>query len=163
MSDWFEEESFWSSLYPFMFSERRFEVAEDEVRGILDLTNLKGGEVLDLCCGPGRHAVALAKEGFRVTGVDLSPFLLEKAASDAQDERVDIELVREDMRHFVRPGRFDLVINLFTSFGYFDDKSDDMVVLENIYQNLREGEPSSWNLWAGRYWPGDSCRLLRKN
>ncbi len=139
MPDWFDDESFWNGLYPFMFAERKFDIAEDEARSILDLVNLGEGDVLDLACGPGRHAVALAKEGFRVTGVDLSPFLLQKAISLARTESVDVEWVRDDMRHFVRPEAFNLVINIFTSFGYFDDKRDDMTVLQNIHRNLRAG------------------------
>ena len=81
----------------------------------------------------------MAKEGFRVTGVDLSPFLLEKAAGLAQAEGVDVEWVRADMRHFLRPAAFDLAISVFTSFGYFDDKQDDLAVLRNIHRSLREG------------------------
>lgn len=138
MAKWFEDESFWDELYPFMFSERKFDVAEDEVSSILHLADLEQGDVLDLACGPGRHATALGKRGFRVTGVDLSPFLLEKAIGLAHAESVNVELVREDMRRFVRPEAYDLVINMFTSFGYFEDKRDDIAVLENIHQSLRE-------------------------
>ena len=139
MSEWFEDDSFWKALYPFMFSERKFDGATDEVRGILDLASLDRGDVLDLACGPGRHAVALAREGFNVTGVDLSPFLLQKAMGLAQEEDVDVEWVLEDMRRFVRPEAFDLVTSIFTSFGYFDDKREDMIVLQNIHRSLREG------------------------
>ena len=139
MADWFEDDSLWKGLYPFMFSERRFNVAEDEAKGILALSKLEKGDVLDLACGPGRHAVALAREGFRVTGVDISPFLLEKAASLAQEQSVDVEWVQADMRHFLRPEAFDLVISIFTSFGYFDDKQDDLAVLRNIHRSLRPG------------------------
>ncbi len=139
MSEWFEDDSFWKELYPFMFSERRFNVAEDEAKGIRALSKLERGDVLDLACGPGRHAVALAKAGFRVTGVDISPSLLEKAASLAQAQNVDVEWVQADMRHFLRPEAFDLAISIFTSFGYFDDKQDDLAVLRNIRRNLRPG------------------------
>ncbi len=139
MTEWFEDESFWNTLFPFMFSERKFEAAKDEVAGILNLVNLVEGDVMDLGCGPGRSSVALAKEGFHVTGVDLSPSLLQKAMGLAQAESVDVEWVQDDMRHFIRPETFDLVINIFTSFGYFDDKNDDLVVLRNIHQSLREG------------------------
>ena len=139
MPEWFEDESFWNALYPFMFEDRKFEVAEDEARGILDMAGLVKGSVLDLACGPGRHAVALAKEGFQVTGVDLSPFLLQKAVNLARAESVDVEWVQEDMRRFLRPQAFDLVISMFTSFGYFDDKREDMTVLRNVHRSLREG------------------------
>ena len=139
MPEWFEDDSFWNALYPFMFSERKFDGAVDEVRSILDLARLDKGDVLDLACGPGRHAVALAQEGFNVTGVDLSPFLLQKAMGLAQEEGVDVEWVIDDMRRFVRPEAFDLVVNIFTSFGYFDDRTDDMTVLLNIHRSLRQG------------------------
>ena len=139
MSKWFEDESFWHELYPFMFPERKFDIAEDEVSSVVHLAGLERGDVLDLACGPGRHATALGKRGFRVTGVDLSPFLLKMASGLAQAEGVDVEWVRDDMRHFVRPAAFDLVINMFTSFGYFENNQDDIAVLRNIHQSLREG------------------------
>ena len=139
MPKWYEDETFWNKLYPFLFPERRFDAAEDEVGGILDLAGLEKGDVLDLACGPGRHATALAKKGFRVTGVDLSPFLLRKARGLARAGGVDVEWVQEDMRRFVRPEAFDLAINIFTAFGYFDDKRDDLKVLRNIHRSLRKG------------------------
>ena len=139
MSEWFEDEAFWDGLYPFMFSDRKFEVADDQVADILDLAGLEGGSVLDLACGPGRHAAALAKRGFRVTGVDLSLSLLRRARDRARAEGVDVEWVQEDMRRFVRPDSFDLAINIFTAFGYFDDRQDDLQVLRNIHLSLRKG------------------------
>ena len=139
MSQWFEDESFWNMLYPFMFSEQKFDAAEGEARSIVGLVGMGEGDVLDLACGPGRHAVALAKEEFRVTGVDLSPFLLQKAASLSEEKGVDVEWVEADMRHFLRPEAFDLVISMFTSVGYFDNKNDDMTTLRNVYRNLRAG------------------------
>ena len=77
--EWFENDDFWRDFYPFMFPDERFAAAPDEVSRILALAQCSGGSVLDLCCGPGRHSVELARRGFRVTGVDRSPFLLAKA------------------------------------------------------------------------------------
>ena len=122
-----------------MFTEQKFDAAGDEVGGILDLSGIKEGDVLDLACGPGRHSAAVAKRGMRVTGVDLSPFLLRKAREHARLEGVDVEWVQEDMRRFVRPEAFDLAINIFTSFGYFDDRRDDLKVLRHIHRSLRKG------------------------
>ena len=139
MPDWYEDEGFWDGIYPFMFSDRKFRTAEDEARSVLDLAGLEEGDILDLACGPGRHATALAKKGFRVTGVDLSSLLLERAKNLARAEGVNVDWIREDMRRFVRPEAFDLVLSMFTSFGYFDDRRDDITVLQNIYQNLRPG------------------------
>ena len=139
MSQWFEVEAYWEKLYPFLFQELEPETAGSVADFVLNLVGTADGDVLDLACGPGRYAVALAKRGCRVTGVDLSPFLLRKAMVRARDENVDVVLLQDDMRHFVRPEAFDLVINLTTSFGYFDDKKDDLRVLENMHRSLRRG------------------------
>ena len=139
MTEWFEDETFWVKLYPFIFPEQKFAIADDQVASILKLVSLEGGNVLDLACGPGRHATALAQKGFLVTGVDLSSVLLRTARDRAHAENVDIEWIQEDMRRFVRPNAFDLAINIFTAFGYFDNKRDDLTVLRNIHQSLRKG------------------------
>jgi SAM-dependent methyltransferase len=137
--EWFEDESFWEQTYPFMFGEQRFLDAVDEAEKIVKLVEIKGSKVLDLCCGPGRLSLAFADRGFAVTGVDRTEFLLQKARTRAQSTGADIEWVRSDMRDFVRCESFDFIVNMFTSFGYFDDKSDDMKVLQNIFQSLKPG------------------------
>ncbi len=138
-TEWFDNEAFWRELYPFMFPAQKFTDAEEQVEPVLKLTRPTGKAVLDLCCGPGRFAVALAKRGFRVTGVDKTRFLLDKARAKARAAKVKIEWVRADMRDFVRPGAFDLAISMFTSFGYFDEKRDDVAVLRNIFTSLKPG------------------------
>ena len=137
MPDWFEDETFWEKLYPFLFTGSKLEAAEVEVDSVLRLAGLERGDVLDLACGPGRHSVALAKRGFRVTGVDLSAFLLGKARQRARAEHIDVDWVQEDIRRFARPEAFDLALSLFTSFGYFESKDDDLAVLRNIRKSLR--------------------------
>ena len=74
-----------------------------------------------------------------MTGVDLSSFLLRKARERARAEGVHVEWVREDMHRFVRPDSFDLVVSLFTSFGYFESRDDDLAVLRNVHGSLRSG------------------------
>lgn len=135
--DWFADERFWRRLYPMMFPEARFAAAPKEVDQTLAIARVTGGAALDLCCGPGRHALELARRGFQVTGVDRSPFLLAKAR--AAPDSADVEFVQADMREFVLPLAFDLVVNLFTSFGYFDTREEDMAVLKNIRQSLKPG------------------------
>ena len=137
MVAWFEDESFWSEMYPFMFPEERFRHAEEQIEKALALVGYKEGTVLDLCCGPGRHSLALAKRGLQVTAVDLSEFLLRKAKEEATKLNLEIEFVMDDMRHFVRSDSFSLALNMFTSFGYFDDKEDDLKALRNVYQSLK--------------------------
>ena len=137
--EWFDDGTFWEDMYPFIFPEKRFTGTTEEVEKALTLTKPKGKSVLDLCCGPGRCSVALAKAGFRVTGVDKTKFLLDKARAHAKASKTQIEWIDMDMRNFVRTDSFDLVLNMYTSFGYFDDKNDDLQVLSNIFTSLKPG------------------------
>ncbi|HEY7729168.1 MAG TPA: class I SAM-dependent methyltransferase [Candidatus Eisenbacteria bacterium] len=137
--EWFDDDSFWRDLYPFLFSEARVESAVEDARKLLRLVRPRGRAVLDLCCGPGRFCIPLAKRGYRVTGVDRTRLFLAKARARARAARVSVEWVRRDMRDFVRPAAFDLALSMFTSFGYFDDKREDLRVLRNVRRSLRPG------------------------
>jgi SAM-dependent methyltransferase len=139
MSEWFENESFWKETYNFLFPEKLFIETNEQVESILKLVGFNGASILDLCCGPGRCSIVLAKKGFALTGVDRSRFLLDKAKERTKSKGVSVEWILEDMRRFIRPVSYDLVLNMFTSFGYFDDKKDDMNVLENVLTNLKPG------------------------
>jgi SAM-dependent methyltransferase len=81
----------------------------------------------------------LAKKGFSVKGVDRSQFLREKAKERAKSEGSSVEWVLEDMRRYIRPMSYDFALNMFTSFGYFDDKNDDMKVHKNVLTNSKSG------------------------
>jgi ubiquinone/menaquinone biosynthesis C-methylase UbiE len=137
--EWFDDDSFWRELYPFLFSEERIADAHDQVAKALALIKPTGKTVLDLCCGPGRCSIALAKKGFLVTAVDRTKYLLDKARAKARTAHIRVEWIQQDMRDFVRPDSFALVLSMFTSFGYFDDKQQDMDVLENIFTSLQPG------------------------
>ncbi len=137
--EWFSNPAFWSLFYNWMFPPKSFAEAKKQIDDIVRLSGVSQGSVLDLCCGPGRHSVPLAKAGFDVTAVDLEGFLLEKARAYAERESVAVEFVNEDMRGFRRAESFDLIINMFSSFGYFEDSRDDLKVLENAAHSLRPG------------------------
>jgi ubiquinone/menaquinone biosynthesis C-methylase UbiE len=68
---------FWRELYLYIFPPERFDAAASQVEQVLALACLNGGAVLDLCCGPGRHAIEFARRSFTVTGVDRTPFLVD--------------------------------------------------------------------------------------
>ena len=137
--EWFEDESLWRELYPYVFPMERMSAASAQATQLLALAGVSKGSVLDLCCGPGRHAVEFACRGFQVTGVDRSPFLLERAHHRALAAAVEVEWVLDDMRRFARPASFHLACNLFTSFGYFELEEDNLRVLDNVRVSLREG------------------------
>jgi SAM-dependent methyltransferase len=139
MADWFADEAFWTAVDPFEFPDPVIDAGMAQVEKIVKLTGALGGAALDLGCGPGRHAVPLARRGFRVTAVDLSTFLLGRARARAAAAGATVEFVQDDMRTFVRPGAFDLAVSLFTSFGYFEDPADERRVLDNVRVSLRPG------------------------
>lgn len=99
----------------------------------------QGAQVLDLCCGWGRHAIPLAQRGFRVAGLDLSASHLELAAREADRAGVHLDLVRSDMRLIPFTQQFDAVINLFTAWGYLETEQEDQKVLDAISGALKPG------------------------
>ena len=103
--------------------------AETEIGWILShVRPPAGARVLDAPCGFGRHSLALARRGFRVTGVDLSETELERARERARAAHLTLELVRQDMRDMEFSGEFDLALNLFSSIGYFSDDEDRLLI-----------------------------------
>lgn len=125
------------SIYsPFLPPER----TAREVAGITNLLNLTPGcSILDLCCGHGRHAIPLAKEGYQLTGLDLSETFLQQAQAEAEAQNVSLRLVQSDMQEIPFESEFDAVINIFTSFGYLENEDEDMQVLKQVHKALRPG------------------------
>jgi len=137
---WYEQDDFWATFEPVLFTQKRITAAGEEVEQVLTLLELQAkAKVCDLCCGVGRHSLELVRRGFEVTGVDRTAIYLAKARARAKDEGLNVEFVAADARSFIRPQAFDVVLNLFTSFGYFEDTRDDKKVLENIYSSLKSG------------------------
>jgi SAM-dependent methyltransferase len=94
-----------------------------------------GWRVLDVACGPGRHARALEMQGASVVGLDLSASLLRRAR-----QVTGAPLIRADMRAIpIRPGTMDLTVNLFTSFGYFANDAEHMTALAEMVATLKPG------------------------
>ncbi len=110
-----------------------------EARAIVKLLGLpRGGRILDIGCGNGRVSIALARLGYRVTGMDYSGSLLEEAQKKATRAGLDIEWVQADMREIGITNRFDAVVNLFSSFGYFTNEDEDVKTLQSAAKALKQ-------------------------
>lgn len=96
-----------------------------------------GARILDVPCGYGRHAAELARRGFRVVGIDLSPAMIAEARRRwIQGPRLRFR--RGDMRRLTVAGEFDAVVNMYTSFGYFSSR-ENVAVLRRLTRALRPG------------------------
>ena len=110
----------------------------EEVDFYITASRLKpSDQILDLACGHGRHSIDLAKRGFaHVTGSDYSEVFIAKAINDAKNADVDARFIQEDMKDLSYAEEFDVVLLLFTAFGYFDDETN-KDVLKLINKSLK--------------------------
>jgi SAM-dependent methyltransferase len=132
--DWFTE-WFNTPYYHILYKDRNDADAQLFMRNITSFLNLsKDTHILDLPCGKGRHAVFLNSLGYKVTGGDLSENSIEYAK---KFENKNLNFQVHDMRKPFR-NKYNAVFNLFTSFGYFEDDKEDLLILQNIKNGLTE-------------------------
>ncbi len=130
--DWFDEN------YLLLYNHRDNADALKQARLIVEtLKPQKDAAILDLACGNGRHCRIFRDMGFNITGLDLSKSLIENGLSNDSE----LSLIIGDMRNI--PGRYDLILSLFTSFGYFADDADNEKVISSVSGALNPG---------GRFW-----------
>ncbi len=121
---------------PFLPAEKTKRDVEDIIR----LLNVPvESTILDLCCGYGRHAIPLARRGYRMTGQDLSAIFLLRAQAEAETQGVQARWVQGDMRVLPYEEEFDAAINIFTSFGYLENEEEDQRVLQQVHKALKPG------------------------
>jgi SAM-dependent methyltransferase len=135
MPAWHEDDAFWQLWEPYLFSPQRLRDAREEVDCAVKLLEI----ALDACCGVGRHALEIARRGFAVTGIDRTRSYLARLRVAALSENLHIDLILADVRSFGVRAAFDGAINMFTSFGYFDNDGDDLRAAANVCDALRPG------------------------
>lgn len=130
--DWFDTDE-----YMYVYRSHNEQDAQKLVHLILDNINLPlHSDILDLACGTGRHSILFAQKNYRVTAVDLSRNLLSIARKATEESNVNINFIRSDLRQFSICTRFQLVINLFTSFGYFETDEENYKIITTAYNQL---------------------------
>ena len=132
--DWFTN-WFNTPYYHILYKDRNDDEAQLFMKHITTFLNLpKTTHILDLPCGRGRHSVFLNSLGYKVTGGDLAANSI-KLAKEFENETLNFKV--HDMRAPFN-NKYDAVFNLFTSFGYFDDDKEDILILNNIKQSLKK-------------------------
>jgi SAM-dependent methyltransferase len=135
MGDWFES-WFDSEYYHILYKDRDEKEAQNFLRNLSAFLKMdKNARVLDLACGKGRHAIYLNSLGLDVTGADLSANSISFAGKFANER---LRFVVQDMREPLEGQKFDFVLNLFTSFGYFHNIRENLEVLRAAHAMLHE-------------------------
>lgn len=128
---WFD-----SPYYPILYKNRdETEAAFFIDRLIKYLNPSEDAKFLDMACGRGRHSIQIHEKGFDVTGIDLSKNSISEAK---KHEDQSLHFFVHDMRQTFQTAQFDYVLNLFTSFGYFDSRKENEDVLNAAYETLKE-------------------------
>lgn len=133
-TDWFAS-WFDTSFYHILYKNRDHKEARLFMANLASFLKLKKNDrVLDLACGKGRHSLFLNSLGFDVVGVDLSKNSIDYANEFSNET---LRFVQRDMRESLNL-KYDGIFNLFTSFGYFENDEEDLQVLTNIKNGLKD-------------------------
>ncbi len=134
--DWFSE-WFDSPYYHILYKNRDLKEAELFIDQLTHYLNLPpGAHIIDIPCGKGRHCIYLNQKGLNVSGADLSPKNIDHAQ---QFSNPTLRFFIHDMREPFATNEFDAVLNIFTSFGYFDDPMDNQRCVNAFAQALKPG------------------------
>lgn len=136
MSPWFKK-WFESPDYLTVYSHRDENDADRLTKLILDNVTLPpGSKILDAGCGAGRHVLKFSEAGFKTFGFDLSINLLKQAKQNLIKNGKEVNLFRSDVREAYVKKEFNMVLNLFTSFGYFDSDEENFLFIKNAVNFL---------------------------
>jgi SAM-dependent methyltransferase len=125
---------FGTPYYKLLYQNRNSQEAHAFIDKLVDFLHLQDGKrIVDVGCGQGRHAIYLSQKGFDVVGLDVVAENIEEA-SKSENEHLHFE--QQDMRQPFHACSFDVAVNLFTSFGYFETEEEDIATLKNIHDCL---------------------------
>ncbi len=130
--EWFES-WFNTPYYHILYKHRDDTEAKIFLKKLMDhLAPSPKCKILDLACGQGRHSIYLDSLGYKVTGYDLSEASISHALEKSEGNAI---FKVQDMREAYEE-RFDLILNLFTSFGYFENENDHFKAIDEVSKGL---------------------------
>ncbi len=138
----------WARYYDLIYGRRMdYESQCNHLKSLFEEAGVpEGGRILDLGCGTGGHAIALAGMGYRVTGIDNSKRMVEIAAQKA--EGLPAKFLHQDMRGLDLPGGFDAAICMFGGFGHITETPDVRRTLRGIHSQLKRNAPFVFEFWS---------------
>jgi len=135
--EWWQ--NFFDEFYVTGWGLRDKERTPQEVKFIIKNVPLKKKDkILDLCCGYGQHAIALAQRGFDVTGLDYSDYELKIAKKETRKRKLKVDFIKADAIKMDFCNEFDVILNIFTSFGYSSDENNQKFI-NNVGKALKRG------------------------
>ena len=136
MKNWFDT-WFNTPYYHLLYKNRNSDEAEFFLNNLLEyLKPNKNHKFLDVACGKGRHAIFINKKGYEIEGIDLSKESIDYASQFSNDK---LSFKFHDMRSTYKKEEFDFLLNIFTSFGYFDESSDNFKAIQAMADNIKKG------------------------
>lgn len=133
------DESFWKEFEILMYDRDRIENTARDVDRIIQLLNIKPEDkVLDVCCGFGRNSLCFAARDLDTTGIDITQYYLDRAKKDRTDSN-NPTFILGDIIEFDEEEKYDIAVNMFTSFGLMESEDDEILGIENIYRSLKPG------------------------
>lgn len=99
----------------------------------------KGARILELCCGTGRLTIPIARDGYDITGVDITPSMLERAKSKAADLGLEVEFIEADIRRLELPDKYDLIFIPFNSIHHLYKNEDVFQAFQTVKSHLKAG------------------------
>lgn len=143
----------YSNLYDWFYQEKDYSSECDLIETVFKRYQIAPQTILDLGCGTGSHAIILAQRGYKVTGVDRSPYMLTTAEEKAKAEKVDVSFIQKDISKLT-PGMpgvelFDAVISMFAVIGYLTENAELERLFHNIRGYLKPGGVFMFDCWYG--------------
>ena len=134
--NWFKS-WFDSKYYHILYKNRNEKEAQIFIDNLISHLQIqKKSKILDVACGKGRHATYFNKKGMNVIGIDLS---INNIKTAKKKENETLQFAVHDMRNPFKTNEFDIVTNLFTSFGYFEKNKDEQKAINAMASSLKKG------------------------
>lgn len=139
----------YASVYDILYFDKNYEKECDFIKALFDKYECQPKTILDLGCGTGKHALILAENGYKVTGIDRSSFMLEIAKKKAKSKGLDVEFIKGDLTSIVLNRRFDAVLSMFAVMGYQVTNQAVSSVCKLAKESLIPGGLFIFDCWYG--------------